>query len=151
LGEVVAIDGINIDGTEYVFDLVDGTYDAVFGGTVYSASFAADAATQIAAMFVGTAFENSPHDILGCGDQGTDCFIFLPFLAFSTSWSGDSAAIHETNSPTTSTWSGLSRSGSFTDAIWGVARAVPEPGTLGLLGAGLIGLAWRRRGQWKSE
>lgn len=168
-GLLTGASGVNVGGTLYDVEFLDGSCAALFDGCDSAADFAfntaADATMASWALFdevllnvagLGN-FDSNPWLTLGCVGSPNLCLLLTPFAAFGSSFSA-STAYNEVGLDYPADREGLGGAPiSFdltlaTDATfarWRLAGtepvSVPGPGTLVLLGLGLAGLGLRRR------
>lgn len=158
-GILTGAQGVNVNGTLYDVEFLDGTCGAVFSGCASAADFAfttqADALAAAQALLAQVAldgplgnFDTQPELTSNCGST-IDCLMIVPYAVTAIPGLEISAVVARNNEDepfdfpfdssialTTDFSTDLSTWARFT-----VAVAVPEPGTVALLGAGLLGLA----------
>jgi hypothetical protein len=124
IGDVEGVTNILVDFSDSTLSI---TFDTILGSPTWNT-----------ASFNGVTF--TAASFLGIGSALVDP---------STSMAGfDNARVSYTDHQILLNWQGLSYVDGTTVTInFTSASAVPEPGTLALLGLGLAGLAWRRRRQ----
>jgi hypothetical protein len=171
-GELSGASGVVVNGAVYDVEFRDGTCDSVFNGCnastfAFTSLAAADAASQALLDFVfkdssAGAFDTDPKRILGCGEDldDNDCRAFTPYevdivnpptdvsYSIATNLEGVGGFIATGGGKSTSNRSTSGDSGGTAVwAVWTRVQAVPEPGTLALVGVAALALAGLRRRQ----
>ena len=160
-GQLTGATGVDVDGSLYDVEFVDGTCTTVFTiceqdsfafKTNVSADLAGEALLQHVFLDVAMgAFDSDPSLTNGCERNDIGCEIFTPFNAIIDIPSGIAVNFPDIGSDRTGGSSpnrglDLGEDDHAVWARWSVAvTEVPEPSTLALLGAGLLGLFMRRK------
>ena len=158
-GQLLGASNVDVSGTLYDVEFVDGTCIAVFSGCDSHSDFAFT--TEVAGLAAATAladqvfldgpqgnFDTLPGLTFGCGDA-TTCEAYIPYV---TNGNTLLAARMENRAPPASDrlhtnllLAASTQDMSSDSGTYAVFTAVPEPGTGLLVAAGIVGIGSKRR------
>ncbi|MDQ2091371.1 VPLPA-CTERM sorting domain-containing protein [Marimonas arenosa] len=158
-GQLLGVSGLDVDGTLYDVEFVDGTCAALFSGCDEQSDFALNAGNILAALAAldslfdnNPVFDDIPGNVSGCGSLAR-CFVvspYAPMSGFDRSLTGNlqndqveaNDQFYLTNYDIFQDFGGPNNS--LVYAVWSVAE-VPLPASMPILVAGLGGLVLIRR------